>query len=126
MLYTIKNYDDLKQLDKIASLQNQVKEIRLQNKLGKQKIHENYKKVFEPVTETIENTSEILTKTMMLTFKHNSKALSNVNDKLLELMKDNGLLASYLLSPLPEINNLDHNSQYKPKKILTQTGLTIC
>ena len=50
MLYSIKNVDDLENINELASLQNQVKAVRLQDKLGKQNFHENMKKVFEPVT----------------------------------------------------------------------------
>ena len=44
MLYSIKDREDLKNLDELASLQNQVKAVRLQDKLGKQKFHEDMKK----------------------------------------------------------------------------------
>ena len=50
MLFSIKNIEDLEKLEELASLQNQVKVVRLQDKLGKQNIHEDMKKVFEPVT----------------------------------------------------------------------------
>ena len=58
------------------------------------------KKVVEPVTETIKNTSEDLTKTMMLTSEENNTALEILNDKLLDLLNGRGVLASYLLSVL--------------------------
>ena len=64
MLYSIKDREDLEKLSELVSLENQVKVVRLQDKLGKQKFHENVKKVFEPVTDTIKNTSEKLTKTL--------------------------------------------------------------
>ena len=41
MLFPIKNEEDLKGLEELASLQNQVEEVQLQDKLGKQNIHEN-------------------------------------------------------------------------------------
>ena len=50
MLYSIKDREDLENLNKLASLQDQVKAVRLQDKLGKQNFHEDMKKVFEPVT----------------------------------------------------------------------------
>ena len=88
MLYSIKNNEHLEKLKELASLQNQVKAVRLQDKLGKQNFHEDMKKIFEPVTGTIKNTAEDLTKTMMLTSKENNKALENSNDKHLEITKD--------------------------------------
>ena len=51
MLYSIKNREDLENLNELASLQDQVKTIRLQDKLGKQNFHNNMKKVFEPITK---------------------------------------------------------------------------
>ena len=44
MLYSNKNTEDLENLEELASLQNQVKAVRLQNKLGKQNFHEDMKK----------------------------------------------------------------------------------
>ena len=52
------------------------------------------KKVFEPVTKSIKDVSEDVTRTMTETSKENNKALSNLNDKLLEIMNDWGILAS--------------------------------
>ena len=50
MLYSIKDREDLENLEELVSLENQVKIVKLQDKLGKQKFHEDMKKVFEPVT----------------------------------------------------------------------------
>ena len=61
MLYSIKDSEDSEDLNELASLQDQVKVVRLQDKLGKQNLHEDMKKVFEPVTESLEKTSENLT-----------------------------------------------------------------
>ena len=44
MLYSIKNRDGLKNLNELVSLENQVKELRLQDNLGKQNFHDNGKK----------------------------------------------------------------------------------
>ena len=58
MLYSIKDREDLENLEELASLQDQVKVVRLQDKLRKQNFYEDMKKVFEPVTKSLENTSE--------------------------------------------------------------------
>ena len=100
MLYSIKDREDLKKLEELASLQNEVKVVRLQDKLGKQNFHEDMKKVFEPVTKSLENTSEKLTKTITQTSIKNNQELENLNNKLLEIMNDRGILASYLMSLL--------------------------
>ena len=44
MLYSIKKIEDLENLIELVSLQNQVREVRLQDKLGEQKYHQNTKK----------------------------------------------------------------------------------
>ena len=62
MLYAIKDREDLENLNELASLQDQVKAVRLQDKIGKQKFHENLKKVFEPITKSLVNTSQDITK----------------------------------------------------------------
>ena len=56
-----------------------MKAVRLQDKLGKQIFHEDMKKKFEAVTDTIKNSSEDITKTMMLCSKENIKALESLN-----------------------------------------------
>ena len=113
MLYPINNRADLEKLEELASLDNQLRKIRVQDKLGKQNVHDDMKKFFEPVSDTLENTSEDLTKTTMLTSKENDKALANIKDKHLELMNYRGIQASYLLSPLSIITKSEQFSQYK-------------
>ena len=113
MLYSIKDREDLENLNELASLQDRVKVVRLQDKLGKQNFHEDMKKVFEPVTKSLENTSENLTKAITESSKENNLALENLNNKLLEIMNDRGILASYLMSPLSKITNPENSTQFK-------------
>ena len=54
MLFAINKREDLENLKVLASLQDQVKAVRLQDKLGKQNFHEDTKKLFEPMTDAIE------------------------------------------------------------------------
>ena len=77
------------------------------------------KKVFEPVTKTLENTSQDITKNITETSNENNKTLENLNDKLFELMNDRGVLASYLMSPLSKITNLENSGQFKSVKDTT-------
>ena len=64
MLFRIKDRENLENINELASLQDQVKVVRLQDKLGKQNFHEDMKKVFKPVTKSLENTSQDITKTI--------------------------------------------------------------
>ena len=82
MLYSIKGREDLKNLEELVSLQNQVKVVRLQDKLGKQNFHEDMKKVFEPVTKSIENASQDRTKAITETSIKNNHVIENLNNKL--------------------------------------------
>ena len=115
-MFAINNREDLDKLEELASLQDQVKVVRLQDKLGKQNFHEDMKKVFEPVTKSLENTSENLTKATTESSKENNLALENLNNKLLEIMNDRGILATYLMSPLSKITNPENKSQFRLEK----------
>ena len=113
MLYSIKNREDLENLNELVSVQNQVKVVKLQDKLGEQNFHEDMKKLFEPVTKSLENTSENLTKAITETSIKNNLAIENINNNLLEIMNDRGILATYLMSPLSRITNPEKSSQFK-------------
>ena len=113
MLYSVKTREDLENLNELVSLQDQVKTVKLQDKLGKQNFHEVMKKVFEPVTKSLENTSENLTKAITETSIKNNLAIENINNNFLEIMNDRGILATYLMSPLSRITNPDNTTQFK-------------
>ena len=113
MLFPIRNVEDLENLNELVSLQNQVKVVKLQDKLGEQNFHEDLKKVFEPVTKSLNNTSENITKAITESSKDNNLTLENLNNKLLEIMNDRGILATYLMSPLSRITNPENTSQFK-------------
>ena len=116
MLYSIKDREDLENLNELISKQDEVKTVRLQDKLGEQNFHENIKKVFEPVTKSIENTSENLTKAITETSIKNNLAIENINNNLLEIMNDRGILATYLMSLLSKITNPENTSQFRLEK----------
>ena len=54
MLYSIRNIEELEKLNKLISLQKQVDEVRLQDKLREQNYHQNTKKLIEPMSDAIE------------------------------------------------------------------------
>ena len=116
MLYSIKNVEDLKKLNEAISLQKQVQEVRLQNRLGDQNYHENINKFFKPMTDELKNTSEKITKTITENSINNNKAIENLNEKILELMADKGLIAPYLVSSLVEVFKKDNKSQFRLRK----------
>ena len=113
MLYSIKDRENLENLNELVSLEKQVKVVRLQDKLGKQNFHEDMKRVFEPVTKSLENNSQDITKTITETSIKNNQAIENLNNKLLEIMTDKGILATYLLSLLSTITNPENSSQFE-------------
>ena len=116
MLFPIKDREDLEKLNEAVSLQNQVKVVRLQNKLGEQNFHEDMTKVFEPLTDTLKKTSENITKTITENSINNNKAIENLNEKILELMNDKGLIAPYLTTSLVEVFKKDKKSQFRLRK----------
>ena len=70
-------------------------------------------KVFEPLTDTLKKTSENIIKTITENSIKNNEALENLYNKLLEIMNDRGILASYLMSPLSKITNPENTTQFK-------------
>ena len=119
-MYSIENNEDLEELEELASLQNPVKAVRLQNKLGKQNFLEDMKKLYEPLTDTIENTSEDIAETITEISIKNNKAISDINEKVLELMNEKGLIAPYLASSLVNLFKPENKSQLRLKKTLIQ------
>ena len=85
--------------------------LRLQDILGKQNFHENMKELFESLADTINDSSRDITKTTTETSIENNNTLSNLNDKLLEILNVRGILASYLFSPLSINTSKDHTGQ---------------
>ena len=71
------------------------------------------KKVFDPLSKSHENTSQDITKTIMETSTNNNKALKILNNKILEIMNDRGILATYSMSPLSKITNPKNSTQFK-------------
>ena len=112
-MFPIKNIEDLQDLSELVSIENQVEFVKLQDKLGKQNFLEDMKKVFEPVTKSLEKTSQDISKTIMEASNNNDEALKNLNNKLLEIMNDRDVLATYLMSPLSKITNPENATQFK-------------
>ena len=116
MMSPIGNVEDLQKLNETVSLQNQVKVVRLQDELGKQNFHEDLKEVFEPITKSLENTSENKTKTITETSIRNNKAISDLNEKFSELMNDKGMIAPYLATSLVNLFKPENKSQFRLRK----------
>ena len=119
MLFRIRNIEDLQKLNEAVSLQNQVKDVRLQGRLGNQNFHEDMTKVFEPLNDTLKKTSENITKSITENTINNNKAIENSNEKILELMNDKGMIAPFLASSLFEVFKSfksDNKSQSRLRK----------
>ena len=113
MLYSIKNIEDLEKLNQLVSLENQVKAVIFQDKLGKKNFHEDMKKVFEPVSKSNKDVSEEVMETMTETSIKNNMAIENINEETLELMKDKRLIAPYLASFLDSLFKQENKSQFR-------------
>ena len=123
MLYPINNREDLQKLNDAVLLQNQVQEVRLQNNLGEQNYHEDINKFFKPMTDELKNTSEKITRTLTENSINNNKAIENLKEKILELMNEQGMIASYLVSSLVEVFKKDNKSQFRLRKDPNSTKL---
>ena len=123
MMFPIKSREDLQKLNESVSLQNQVKVIRLQDRLGKQNFHEDMKEFFEPLSITLEDTSDNVTNTITETSIKNIKAISDLNEKVLELMDEKGLIAPYLASSLVNFFKFENQSQFRLRKDLISTEM---
>ena len=71
------------------------------------------KEVFEPLTDTLKNTSEKIAKTITETSNKNNQAIESLYNNILEIMNDRGILATYLLSLLAKITNPENSTQFK-------------
>ena len=120
MLFAKSFREDLDNLNQLASLQNQVKAKRLQVKLGKQNFHEDMKKLFEPMTDAVNNVSENRTKTISETYNINNKAIEILNEKILELMNNKGMITPYLASSLANLSKPEKKVNSDLKKTLSQ------
>ena len=103
----------MEKLKKLVSLQVEVKAVRLQDKLGKQNFHEDMKKILEPVTKSLESTSQDKAKTLMEESNKNSQKIENLDNNVLQIMNDRGILASYLMIPISKITNPENSTQLK-------------
>ena len=84
MLFSYKDREELQNLNEVFSSESQVKSVRLQDKLGKQNFQEHMKNVFEPVTISIKDVSEEVTKTMTETSIKNNETLEYLNNNFWE------------------------------------------
>ena len=123
MLSTIKNREDSEKLEELASLKNQVEEFQLQYNLGKENYHEDTKNLLEPLPATFKSTSENITKTITQTSNKNNKALKNINEKVLGLKNDKGMIALTLASSLVIPFTPENKSQFRLIKDLTSTKM---
>ena len=122
-MFPIKDREDLEKLNELVSLRDQVKVVRLEEKLGKQNFHKDMKEAFEPVTKSPENTSENIRKTITETSIKNIKTVSDLNEKVLELMDEKGLIAPYLASSLVNLFKPENKSQFRLRKDLKSTKM---
>ena len=123
MMFPIRNIEDLQNLNEAVLLQNKVKVVRLQDKLGKQNVHQNMEEVFEPFTDTLKKNSENITKSITENSINNNKAIEILNEKILELMNDKGMIAPFLASSLVEVFKFDNKSQFRLSKDPDSTNI---
>ena len=76
MVYSIKNKDEIRDLEELDDPQSKVKRVKLVRSLGKQSLHYDVKELFEPITKTLTETSQkLLDET-----RFNTKAIENLDE----------------------------------------------
>ena len=68
--------------------------------------------MFEPLTKSNKDVSEEVTKALTENSNEKNQAFENLNNKLLQIKNDRGILACYLLSPLSKITNLEKTTHF--------------
>ena len=62
-------------------------------------------KVFEPVTKSIKDPSKNVRKVMMVSPEEIIQTIADLNENVLDILNDRGIMASYLVSALSKISN---------------------
>ena len=88
--------------------------------MGKKTIMKTQKKLFEPLTNYIKNTSEKLSKTITETSINNIKAIEKLNEKTLEVMIDKGMIAPYFAFSSADLFTPENKSQFRLTETSTQ------
>ena len=70
------------------------------------------------MTDAINDISQNLTIIITENFINNNKAKENLNERILELMDNKGLIAPYSASTLVNLNKPENKSQFRLKKDL--------
>ena len=81
------------------------------------------KEVFEPLSNTLKDTSENITKTIAEASIEDIKAISDLNEKVLELMDEKGSMAPYLASSLVNLFISENKSQFRLGKDINSTKM---
>ena len=70
------------------------------------------------MTDAIKNTSQDITKTITETSIENNKVLENLNEKFLNLVNDEGMIAHALASSLVNLFKPENKCHFRLKKTL--------
>ena len=113
-IYSLKNEDELKDLDELADLQSKVKKVTLVEKLGKQGFHYDVRERFEPITKTLTDTSQKLLEET----RFNAKAIENLDEsnkyvKTLKSMNKNEVIHSSLIRSLAKLLVPKNKSKFR-------------
>ena len=115
MITSIKNKVDFKDSEELSSLQSQIKQTRLEDRLRKLGFHYDAKQLLEPITKTLTSTNQnLLDETRFNTKAIEKLGESNVFVKASELKFKSGVTHTSLIRPktkplVPEKNvNFDY------------------
>ena len=70
------------------------------------------KQLFEPMTDANKNKFQKITKTITETSSSNNKGMEKLNEKVLEVIQDRGMIASFVASSLINLFKPENKSQF--------------
>ena len=100
-------------MKRLGEIQSDVREVRSQEKLGKQVYHYDAKEIFEPIRKAVINLSEKLLEESKPTLEAIKEVYeSNVHVKALELLLKKGIFSLSLIRPLEKHIVPQNKSQF--------------
>ena len=121
-MFPIKNLEELLKLNESVFLENQIKVLRLQDKLGEQIYRHDRNNSLEPMTDANKRTSQDITKTITETSYIYNKVLEKLNEKFSDLLNDKGMIAHTLAPSLAILFRPENKNQLRFKKTFIRLG----
>ena len=116
MIYSIRNKDEIEDLNELEDLKSKVKQVRLVENLDKQGFHNDIKQLYEPITKAVTDINQNLFEET----KSKTKAIEELDDlsvhlKTFQLMNKNGVIDSSFIRPISKFLVPESKSHFRLK-----------